>query len=109
MEVSVRARAVRDGPSNAVRRSPLLTYNDVIIERMVERPSKWVVLAVFRDGGRRYWGGTFSERPWTIARGSAVRYETEDAARFEAYRLKDIYRRVSNVAVEEIVNPRARF
>ena len=76
---------------------------------MVERSSKWVVVAIFANGDRRYWGGTFSERPWTIARGSAVRYETEHAARFEAYRLKDMYRRISDVAVEEIVNPRARF
>jgi hypothetical protein len=83
--------------------------NGVIIERMVERPSRWVVIAIFVNGDRRYWGGTFSERPWTIARGSAVRYDTENAARFEAYRLKDLYRRISDVAVEEIVNPRARF
>ena len=76
---------------------------------MVERPSKWVVAATFVDGDRRYWGGTFSERPWTTARGNAVRYESENAARFEAYRLKDMYRRISGVAVEEIVNPRARF
>jgi hypothetical protein len=78
------------------------------------RQSKWAIVVIFADGERRYYGGPLSEHQWVRTRGSAFRYESEADALHHAYELKHDYnrhtnlplRRIDEVAVEEITNPR---
>jgi hypothetical protein len=79
------------------------------------RPSQWVIRVTFVDGDSRYHGGFMSEPEWVRTRGSAGRYDSEADALHHAYELKhrhnnrsDVWprRRIDEVAVEEIRNPR---
>jgi hypothetical protein len=78
---------------------------------MAERPSKWVIRVMFNDRQSRYYANA-REYEYTPYRGSAARYESEADAKYHAYELKHRYNRhsgwsrITDVAVEEIKNPR---
>ncbi len=76
---------------------------------MQTRPSKWLVRVTFDDGQTRYYGDTHRGAGWTSSRGNAVRYDSENEALYEGYRLKDGYGRIVDVEAVELVNPRRRF
>ena len=64
----------------------------------------------FQDGEQRYYGGYISARgEWTIARGSAMSYESESDARYHAYKLKEGYDRIVDFSIEEIKSPLTTF
>lgn len=72
------------------------------------RPSEWAVYVVFEDGEKRYIArdSVPGSARYVRARGSSMRFESESAARSFIDRWAHNSDRISERAVEEIVNPR---
>ena len=71
-----------------------------------EKPSVWVLRCALLSGPARYYGTNWFGGDFTPAPGSAHRYESEMAARYIGYSLKE-REEIEDFTVEEIRNPRA--
>jgi hypothetical protein len=60
----------------------------------------------FQDGGQRYYAAPGSYSEFTSAPGNSARYESENAALYIGYSVKQRNKRIEHVEAVEIKNPR---
>ena len=70
-----------------------------------KRPSEWVLRVQLPSGQERYYGPNWWGGDFTPAPGDATRYESENAAKYIGYQMKD-RNQILDFTVEEIMNPR---
>ncbi len=70
-------------------------------------PSVWILRVLLPHGSERYYGDNWWGGDFTPAPGSAHRYESENAARYIGYSLKE-RGEIEDFTAEEVLNPRIK-